>query len=187
MSLYGMLTTSASGMSAQSTLLSTVSDNIGNVDTIGYKSTSAEFASLVLSSSAGSYQSGNVQAATRTAIDAQGAITSTTNPTDLAIQGAGFFVVQDSSGDQLLTRAGSFVENSSGNLVNSAGYDLVGYQANAATGALSGTLSEIKLAPPAEAAYPSTTGQFSVNISTLVSRQPTQGPPRPPERRLAPT
>ena len=52
MSLYGLLTTSASGMSAQSTLLGTVADNIANVNTAGYKSGSAEFASMVLAQAA---------------------------------------------------------------------------------------------------------------------------------------
>jgi flagellar hook protein FlgE len=57
----------------------------------------------------------------------QGSLTSTTSPTDLAIQGNCFFLVQNSDGAIFLTRAGSFVEDSSGNPMNSAGYTLMGY------------------------------------------------------------
>ena len=94
MSLYGLLTTSASGMNAQSTLLGTVADNIANINTIGYKGSSADFASMVLDASGVS--SGSVQAQARTSVSAQGTINATTSPTDLAIQGYGFFIVEDS-------------------------------------------------------------------------------------------
>ena len=50
MGLYSLLTTSASGMAAQSAWLNAISDNIANVSTIGYKQASTEFSSLVLSS-----------------------------------------------------------------------------------------------------------------------------------------
>ncbi len=58
MSLYGLLTTSASGMSAQTALLSTVSDNIANASTTGYKDASAEFSTLVLDTGVSDYQTG---------------------------------------------------------------------------------------------------------------------------------
>ncbi|HQS46321.1 MAG TPA: flagellar hook-basal body complex protein, partial [Xanthobacteraceae bacterium] len=72
MSLYGMLRTSVSGMNAQSNLLSTVSDNIANSGTAGYKSSSTEFSSLLLQTDSSSYESGSVVTDVRHAISKQG-------------------------------------------------------------------------------------------------------------------
>jgi flagellar hook protein FlgE len=60
-------------------------------------------------------------------IQEQGNLQGTTSSTDLAIQGKGFFLVADSSGAKFLTRAGSFIQDNSGNLVNAAGFKLLGY------------------------------------------------------------
>jgi len=127
MSLFGMMRTSVSGLSAQSSRLATVADNIGNASTIGYKRSSVEFNTQVLDANTGSYNSGSVSTTTRSEITRQGPIRSTNSPTDLAISGSGFFVVEDSSGDTFLTRAGSFIIDNEGTLVNSAGYKLMGY------------------------------------------------------------
>ena len=61
MSLFGVMRTGVSGMSAQSNKLSTVSDNIANVNTVGYKRASTEFSSLILKSGSGNYDSGAVE------------------------------------------------------------------------------------------------------------------------------
>jgi flagellar hook protein FlgE len=119
--------TGGSGMSAQSNKLSTVADNIANVNTTGYKRASTEFSSLVLKSGTGSYNSGSVETKVRYAISDPGALQFTTSATDLAIQGNGFFAVTDAAGTSFLTRAGSFVPDGQGNLVNAAGYYLMGY------------------------------------------------------------
>ena len=138
MSLYGLLTTSASGMAAQSTLLGTVADNIANVGTTGYKNASAEFDSLVLDSNVSNYQSGSVLATARISVDAQGGLTSTNSTTDLAVEGGGFFIVQGPGGQPVLNaRRLLHRELASGNLVNSAGYTLLGYPAGT-TGAANG-------------------------------------------------
>ena len=134
MSLYGVMRTGVSGMSAQSNKLSTVSDNIANVNTTGYKRASTEFSSLILKSGSGNYDSGAVETSVRYAISDAGNYHFTTSTTDLAVQGNGFFVVQDPNGNSFLTRAGAFVPDSTGNLVNSAGFQLMGYNiANGAT------------------------------------------------------
>jgi flagellar hook protein FlgE len=119
--------TGVSGMSAQSNKLSTVSDNIANVNTTGYKRASTEFSSLILKSGSGNYDSGAVETTVRYAISDPGNLSFTTSTTDLAVQGNGFFVVQDPSGNNFLTRAGAFVPDSQGNLVNAAGFKLMGY------------------------------------------------------------
>ena len=126
MSLYGAMRTSTSGMAAQANRLSTVADNIANSNTTGYKRASAEFSSLLLPSGSGQYNSGSVLTHVRYAISEQGGLQATTSVTDLAIKGNGFFVVSDMGGTPYLTRAGSFVPDSAGNLVNAAGYYLMG-------------------------------------------------------------
>ena len=127
MSLYGVMRTGGSGMNAQSNKLATVADNIANVNTTGYKRASTEFSSLILRSGSGNYNSGSVETQVRYAISDPGTMNYTTSATDLAIQGNGFFIVSDAGGTPYLTRAGSFVPDGQGNLYNSAGYYLMGY------------------------------------------------------------
>ena len=127
MSLYGMMRTGVSGMNAQANRLSTVADNIANAGTTGYKRSSTEFSSLIIPNVTGNYTSGGVTTSVRYAISQQGDLKYTTSTTDLAINGDGFFVVQDPSGKPFLTRAGSFVPDGDGRLVNAAGFYLMGY------------------------------------------------------------
>ena len=94
MSLYGVMRTGVSGMNAQSNKLSTVSDNIANVNTTGYKRASTEFSSLILKSGSGNYDSGGVETRCVTPSPSREP-QFTTSTTDLAVQGNGFFVVQD--------------------------------------------------------------------------------------------
>ena len=128
MSLYGTMRTGVSGMNAQSNRLSTVAENIANANTTGYKRASTEFSSMILPSGNGSYNSGGVQTEVRYSISQQGATTFTTSASDLAIDGGGFFIVEGANGQEYLTRAGSFVPDSQGNLVNAAGFTLMGYE-----------------------------------------------------------
>ena len=125
MSLYGMMRTGVSGMNAQSTRLATVADNIANSGTNGYKRASVEFSSLVIPNSGTSYVSGGVSTQVRYSMSA-GNLQYTTSISDLAIDGNGFFVVQDAGGQPFLTRAGSFIPDGKGNLVNAAGFYLMG-------------------------------------------------------------
>ncbi|MES5098301.1 flagellar hook protein FlgE [Agrobacterium sp. BA1120] len=135
MSLFGTMKTAVSGMNAQSNKLGTVGDNIANASTTGYKSASTAFSSLVLNSGGGggNYNSGGVDTKVKYSISQAGATVATQSPTDLAINGDGFFVVQDASGSIFLTRAGSFTADDNGNLVNDAGFTLLGYQNNGTT------------------------------------------------------
>ncbi len=168
MSLFGSMKTSVSGMNAQANRLSTVADNIANANTTGYKRASTSFSSMVLSSASGNYNSGGVQTSIRRAISEQGDISFTTSDTDLSISGAGFFVVQDASGIPVLTRAGDFTKDAFGNLVNSAGYTLMGYTFDGGAPAVvvngfSG-LVPINLNESGLSVHPSTSGVFKVNL-----------------------
>ncbi|GLR85177.1 flagellar hook protein FlgE [Bradyrhizobium iriomotense] len=180
MSLYGVMRTGVSGMSAQSNKLSTVSDNIANVNTTGYKRASTEFSSLILKSGSGNYDSGAVETDVRYAITDAGHMQFTTSTTDLAVQGNGFFVVSDATGTkQFLTRAGSFVPDSQGNLVNAAGYYLMGYpgavsniSSNSTAGMQIVNVNQAKLQ-----ATPSTTATVTGNLDP--SAAVIAGPPTP--------
>lgn len=130
MSLFGTMKTAVSGMNAQANRLGTVGDNIANSSTTAYKKASTSFSSLVLPSTSGNYNSGGVETNVSYSVSEQGALEYTTSGTDLAIQGDGFFIVQDTAGNIFLTRAGSFTLNDEGNLVNDAGYILLGYSAS---------------------------------------------------------
>jgi flagellar hook protein FlgE len=168
MSLFGMMRTSASGMAAQADRLGAVSDNIANASTNGYKRGSLEFSTLVLNSGIQTYESGSVEPHVRRAVSEQGAFNYTKSVTDLAIKGEGFFVVNDSSGQTLLTRAGSFVKNGDGNLVNAGGFTLMGYSLDAgAPGAVAnGTagLVPVNIGTLSLQAKSSDTGSFMTNL-----------------------
>ena len=127
MSLYGMMRTGVSGMAAQSSKLATTADNIANSDTTGYKRASTEFSSMVMPNTGRSYTSGGVTTTVINSISQQGIHKYTTSASDLAVDGNGFFVVQDPGGTKFLTRAGAFVPDGQGRLVNAAGFQLMAY------------------------------------------------------------
>ena len=169
MGLYGMMRTSASGMAAQANRLGTVADNIANSSTTGYKRASTEFTSLILDSGGSEYVSGGVETRIRHSISEQGAFKFTTSVTDLAVKGSGFFIVSGNEADQtFFTRAGSFVPDGDGNLVNAAGYKLMGYSLadgnpNVVTNGTAG-LTVVNLGTLALQANPSTLGELFVNL-----------------------
>ncbi len=127
MGLYDAMNASVSGMNAQSNYLANIGQNISNSSTVGYKEADTQFSTLVDQAAVGQTSAGGVSSVTRVDVSQQGTPESTSTATDLAISGNGFFVVSNSSGQQFLTRSGSFVPDAKGNLVNAAGYYLNGY------------------------------------------------------------
>ncbi|MBN8911409.1 MAG: flagellar hook protein FlgE [Rhizobiales bacterium] len=168
MSISGMMRTSASGMAAQSARLGTVSDNIANASTHGYKRAFTEFSTIVLESGKGAYVPGSVDTTVRYGISQQGGFDYTTSPTDLAVSGNGFLLVSDGSNAAYLTRAGSFVKDDQGYLVNAAGFKLLGYPiVNGSTAAASnGTagMEEVNISAMSLEATPSTLGTYNANV-----------------------
>lgn len=130
MTLFGALTSGVSGLTAQSSAMGAISDNITNVNTIGYKGTKVNFQTLVtVQTSTTFYSAGGVQSKPRQDTGVQGLLQSSTSQTDLAISGNGFFVVNEAaqptlSNEFLFTRAGSFFQDDEGYLRNTAGYYL---------------------------------------------------------------
>jgi flagellar hook protein FlgE len=177
MGLFGMMRTSTSGMAAQENLLASVSDNVANSSTTGYKRSTQEFSTIVLENSVAAYQSGAVESTTRTIATQQGALNYTSSSTDLAISGSGFFVVEDASGAASLTRAGSFVKDGQGNLVNAAGDTLLGYPSTVGTTPVANGfagLVPVNLASLPLKADASTQGRFYVNLPAMID--PVAGP-----------
>lgn len=136
MSLYGALFGGVSGLRAQSSKIGTISDNIANVNTIGYKQATATFQTMVVNESGGGlYQTGGVRGGTSLNISKQGLLQSTESATDIAISGGGFFVVRgaanaatgDSAATPYYTRAGSFTQDALGNFKNTQGFFLQGW------------------------------------------------------------
>ncbi|OCP16909.1 MULTISPECIES: flagellar hook protein FlgE [unclassified Ensifer] len=169
MSLYGSMRTGVSGMNAQSNRLGTVAENIANSNTTGYKRASTEFSSMILPSGGGNYNSGGVETQVRYSISQQGGTSYTTSASDLAINGGGFFIVQGNGGENFLTRAGSFVPDKDGNLVNTAGFKLMGYEYKAGadpTVVVNGFdgLTEVKLKDEGLVAAGSTKGAMDANL-----------------------
>ena len=131
MSLYGALLTGVSGLDANSRALSVTSSNIANVNTVGYKTSTANFSTFLASSgSAGDISPSSVQVKSAQQLTQQGLLTSTASSTDLAISGNGFFIVTDNPANPqgaVYTRAGQFTPDALGRLKNSSGFYLEGW------------------------------------------------------------
>lgn len=141
MSISSSLNAGVAGLSANATRLATISDNIANSGTFGYKRAAADFDSFVINKAPGSgtYSAGGVRATTQRLIDEQGALVPTSNALDLAIAGRGMLPVTPSvalnstSGDRplMMTTTGSFRADADGVLRTESGLVLLGWPANA--------------------------------------------------------
>jgi len=134
MSINSAMLAGVSGLVANSSALAAISDNISNVNTVGYKRSQANFQTLVSGNSRNAtYAAGGVSAKTRQYVTQQGLPQSTSNSTDLAISGAGFFVVTEkpenlqANDARAFTRAGSFQLDNLGYLQNQSGLYLQGW------------------------------------------------------------
>ncbi|WP_193179935.1 flagellar hook protein FlgE [Nisaea sediminum] len=134
MSVTGGLFAGVASIGAQATAFGIISDNIANSQTVGYKETNARFQTLVTRSpTATAFTPGGVQAKPLTNPERQGLLQATNSTTDIAVDGNGFFVVNEASNpgsddEYLLTRAGAFNTDENGRLVNTAGYYLQGWR-----------------------------------------------------------
>jgi len=175
MGIFGMLSTGASGMNAQSSKLSAISDNIANSETAGYKSAGVQFASLLLPSGESQYNSGSVITKVTHAISTPGTLLGTTSVTDLAVQGDGFYLVNatpstPSTSPTMMTRAGSFVQDGDGYLINTAGFGLMGYNSDGAGNPVDANGNPINLVTG------STTDLTPIQISSVgLKASPTTG------------
>lgn len=174
MSLFGSLFTGVSGLGAESQSTAMISNNIANVNTIGFKRSEAAFFSLVTSQSRSSkYSPGTVSVNRVQRVDQQGPIQQTSSATDAAISGNGMFPVKrsaDSLQEFLYTRSGSFSEDSQGLLRNTAGFVLHGWPLNS-EGDLPANQGDLSSLVPVDVAFlggltrPTSQAELAVNLN----------------------
>lgn len=178
MSLYGALFTGVAGLNANSRALSVTSTNIANVNTVGYKASKTEFETLIASNTnTDDFSTGGVKGEPIRQISRQGDLQTTGTSTDLAISGAGFFAVTErpsanpAISEVLYTRAGSFVKDASGNLVNSAGYYLQGWKLdqNGAVPTNAADVTTVNMASISGTAEATTTASIRANLKSTQS------------------
>jgi len=141
MSLIGAMNSAVTALKAQSQALAIISDNLANSSTTGYKANTTSFKTLVTQSfSSTAYASGGVSAGVRQNITNQGVVTSTTNSTDLALDGDGFFVVTyGTEGEEtFFTRDGEFEIDDEGYL-HLGSYFLQGWETDSEGNVVSGS------------------------------------------------
>jgi flagellar hook protein FlgE len=171
----GSFSAGLSGLNANGTALSVIGNNLSNINTIGFKTSQVSFGDLVSQNvggtSANPMQVGlGVGTGSISPVFSQGAIESTREATNVAIQGNGFFVVRNDAGNSY-TRAGNFSLDSEGGLVTPDGYRVQGYTAvDAATGNIitDGTMTDL-IVPPGVLREPTATSQIRT-VSNLDAR-----------------
>ena len=194
MSINSALLAGVSGLTANAAALAAISQNIANVNTVGYKRSAGEFQTVINSQSQGAgYSAGGVLATARHYTSQNGQLQRTTSNTDLGIAGQGFFVVTERpenvqvTDTRLFTRAGAFTVDNLGYLKNTAGLYLQGWpvdaEGNIATDPSDlNRLRTINVGSVGGTAEPTTRIQLNANIksSQLVSAEATDAAATPP-------
>jgi flagellar hook protein FlgE len=170
MSILDAMYSGVSGLTAEGDALDVIGNNLANTNTIGFKESRAVFEN-VLGAAVGSEGAigGGVKMSTAQQIFAEGSLESTGNPTDVALSGDGFFVVQgDVAGvnGTFYTRAGQTSLNADGALVNPDGLAFQGYAANPTGGGFSTTAGPITVNTASLAPQMTTTLSVTANLSS---------------------
>ena len=173
--MFPAFSTALSALNAESAAIDVTGNNLANLNTTGFKSSQVEFSDLMSQSlgvgqNAGQVGLGVGQIQTQ-AIYTQGSITNTNAPLNAAIQGNGFFVVNDpSTNQQLYTRDGNFQLSSTGQLETANGQLVQGWTATNGTVNANGAPGNITL--PMGATIPAvatTTMSMAVNLNSQVT------------------
>lgn len=194
MSISSSMNAGVAGLRANATRLATISDNIANSATYGYRRANTSFHSMVVGSGIGGqgeYTAGGVRTTTQRLVDQGGSLIGTQNATDIAISGRGFLPVttelgtrlQDGTAPLLLTTTGSFRQDAQGYLRDTAGHTLLGWPANpdgtipvtsreSATG-----LRPVQIDLNAQSFVPTTMIRFGVNLPASATLPDASGEP----------
>lgn len=191
--LYSSFNAGISGLNANSSRLAAISDNIANTGTAGYRRVVTSFNSMVMGNSgSGAYIAGGVRASNMRLIDERGALTNSTNATDLAIGGRGFLPVTTQQGSYLqggnmpllLATSGSFRPDADGFLRNDSGHALLGWPADP-DGSIPafprdtvGGLTPIRINSNQFVSDPTTEIQLRVNLPATETQAGSDGLPR---------
>ncbi|MEM7487801.1 MAG: flagellar hook-basal body complex protein [Pseudomonadota bacterium] len=192
MTISSSLNAGVSGLNANSSRLATISDNIANSNTFGYKRSYTDFHSLVLDQSKGTYAAGGVRVTTGRHVDQRGTLISTNNPTDISIGGRGMIpmtpitAIGSESGNLPLHMAstGSFRADADGILRTDSGYALLGWPADkdgtvpAFPRDTIGALEPVRVSGSQLEGNPTTTITLGVNLPATDTQEGAPGTPR---------
>ncbi len=165
--------TALSGLLANTTALDVVGDNLANMNTQGFKSNSVLFQDAIDQANSNLQKGQGVEASQTQRDFAQGTLQTTSGPLDAAIQGGGFFVVQNTAGNTMYTRDGSFSLNSSGELVTINGAQVQGWMATNGVVSPSGATTAITV-PLLASQPPAATANITLSAN-LNAATPTSG------------
>jgi flagellar hook protein FlgE len=168
--MFTSFSTALSALSANSTAISVVGNNLANLNTPGYKTSVVYFRDLVtrsIGAGLGETQVGFGTAQPTTIREfTQGAVQSSSGSLDAAIQGDGFFVVEGDAGETLYTRSGSFHADASGCLLTNGGQKVQGWTMDPVTGLVNtnGAISDI-IVPVGSLKQPIATKSFTLDLN----------------------
>lgn len=154
-----------SGLNANASAMRTIGDNIANANTTAFKGSSMSFSNILSSSLEGTIDDGVGRGAAIWGVEpswSQGALENTNDPLDLAMNGKGFFIVNNNDGASCYTRAGQFHFDERGYLVNPDGLKVQGYEVDS-SGNL-GAVTDIFI-PGERMSPPTATTEFSFDIN----------------------
>lgn len=154
-----------SGLDATNTELNTISHNIANASTYGFKGARTEFAAVY-----NGMQPGGVEVASISQnFDKNGSVSGTGRAMDLAINGNGFFVTKDSAGQLLYTRSGVFGTDKDNYVIGNTGAKLQGYSVDGNNNLLTGATGDIKISTSSLAAKATDKMEFIANLDATNS------------------
>ncbi|MDF2152586.1 flagellar hook protein FlgE [Vibrio sp. CAU 1672] len=154
-----------SGLDATNTELNTISHNIANASTYGFKEARTEFSAVY-----NGIQPGGVEVASVSQnFDKNGSVTGTGRAMDLAINGNGFFVTKDSMGQTLYTRAGVFATDKNNNIVANTGAKLQGYSVDSNNTLIPGSVGDIQVSTSSLAAKATSKLDFVANFDASLN------------------
>lgn len=169
--MFTSFSTALSALNANSTAIDVVGNNLANLNTPGFKTSVVYFRDLVTQSLGAGLGETQVGFGTGRPLTqrqfSQGSIQASTGLLDAAVQGDGFFVVRDSQGNNLYTRAGSFQLDTAGNMLNNTGERVQGWTAvDPATGMINtgGPIGDI-MVPVGSVKPPIATGGFTLDLN----------------------
>ena len=149
MTLFSALQTGVTGLGTNGLSMQVLGDNISNLNTVGFKGSRADFQDVLLQSIGTKGQLGAGASTARISQNfGQGSLETSTMRSDLAIDGKGFFVLNNAEGNEFYSRAGQFRLNNAGNLISMDGMKLQGYQ-TVSSGVLGTAVGDIEIATEA--------------------------------------
>lgn len=154
------LNISLSGLNASSKELNTISNNIANVSTTGFKESRTEFSSVY----SGGQSNGVEVVGISQNFEVNGQISGTGRALDMALSGSGFFVVEDGKGQTSYTRNGIFNMDSNGYIVSNSNAKLQGYSVDGDNNLQQGTVGPIKISTQSQSAKATTNAEFVANL-----------------------